>query len=163
MPNAHVQYFLPPEGGSTAQLIDINHALFASKILLIWSVLAGILDLAIGQLQGLESLGRLLAAGAGLLPMIVAGRASGNVKLDRNTYLGFIRRGAGVGLAIVVLAAVIAFNAGPGASPHIQQLYRGLASALFVTPAATYMALGLMRYRHHQERSRGDEDGSFEA
>lgn len=163
MPIAHVQYFLPPEAGSTAQLIDINHALFASKVLLIWSVLAGILDLAIGQLQGIESLGRLLAAGAGLLPMIVAGGASGNMKLDRNTYLGFIRRGAGVGLGIVVFAALVSFNAGPGASPHIQQLFRGLFSALFVTPATTYMALGLMRYRHRQELSRGDEDGSLEA
>lgn len=162
MPNAPVQYFLPPESGSTAQLIDVNHALFASKILLIWSVLAAILDLAIGELHGLQSLGRLLAAGAGLLPMIAAGRASGTVKLDRSTYLGFIRRGASVGVAIIVLGAVVAFNAGHWASPHIHQLYRGLASALFVTPAATYMALGLMRYRHHQQGSRDDEDGGVE-
>lgn len=157
MPNDIARDFLPPKEGTKAQVLPLKCVLYASKVLLFWNALACLADLTIGQFSTFESLSRLVAAGAGLLPILIAGRQTASITLNRSNYSRFIFTGAALGLAIAIIAALVVLNASPGGSQAVHSASKGLLSALFITPCTTYLALGMMRFKQRLEhRSRGD-------
>lgn len=163
MPNDIVRDFFPPKESTKAQVLPLKCALYASKVLLFWNVAACIADLTIGQFSMFESLARLVAAASGLLPILIAGRQTASITLNRSTYWRFIVSGGALGLGIAVMAALVIFNASPGGSQVVHSASKGLLSALFITPCTTYLALGMMRFKQRLDHRSGRDRACIDA